>query len=140
MNKKGFITPLLVLAIVMGSLMIMGVSYQSVAIKNVRIEEAETDLTGLIDSRTAYERIEGVIRDNPLVTGVVDFEDIDKSLQIEEKSRTEDYRIIKATVMDSLNDVPYEALSRTIRVSLPKKMNDINKESNQENKVGGAAE
>lgn len=119
MNKRGFVTPLMVFGIMISTSLFLAVSYKSIAINNVRVKEADSNLSGLIAVRTAYERIDGVFKSELLSDGVVDFNDIDKSVEIKEIGRTEREITIQATVIDNLTKDTYENMRKRVTVSIP---------------------
>lgn len=121
MNDRGFITPLVVVGVMISTSILLAVSYKSVSINNVRISESETNIEDLIDVRTAYERIDGVFIEENIAPGIVSFDDIDKSVKLYDAGRTETTRTIGAVVIDSQTNEEYSAMDKKITINIPKK-------------------
>lgn len=119
MNKRGFITPLMVFGIMISTSLFLAVSYKSIAINNVRVKESDSNLSGLISVRTAYERIDGVFTSESITDGIVAFDDIDKSIEFEEVDRTDRQFTIQATVIDNVTKETYENMYKRVTFNIP---------------------
>ena len=119
MNKRGFITPLMVFGIMISTSLFLAVSYKSIAINNVRVKESDSNLSGLISVRTAYERIDGVFTSELITGGVIAFDDIDKSIEFEEIDRTDRQFTIQATVIDNVTKETYENMYKRVTFNIP---------------------
>lgn len=136
MNKKGFVTPLLVFGIMISTSLFLAISYKSVAINNVRVKETETNIEELINVRTAYERIDGVLLTSLVQPGVVEFDDIDKSIKIDEVGRTDTTLTMRLVVIDNDTKVEFRGMNREITINVPKKENELSDGDSNDKDIG----
>ena len=101
MDEKGYMTSTVALSILLICMALLGAYYSVIGRNNEHIRSTESAIVQMIDSRTAHERLYGILSQDIYRDDDIHFEDLDVSYSIEEIERTPHVRIIELTPSDT---------------------------------------
>lgn len=119
MNKKGYVTPVLALAIMLSTLGFLAVFYTNVARNNVTIQTETNRMTTFIERRTALERLPGVFTKDFDRTAPITYPDNPLEITIQEQARSAQTRQVTLTVTDTRTKQHVQTLNATLSQFAP---------------------
>lgn len=96
MNKRGFATIGIMMAVLFVSMIIIGTFFNPIYNTSVNIENSKSLTPKYIDNMNGLERLHATFYDNVSRSGEISFEDLNKSYKVDLVS--EDYSIVNETI------------------------------------------
>lgn len=99
MNKRGFATIGIMMAVLFVSMIIIGTFFNPIYNTSVNIENSKSLTPKYIDNMNGLERLHATFYDNVSRSGEISFEDLNKSYKVDLVS--EDYSIVNETIRNN---------------------------------------
>ena len=99
MNKRGFATIGIMMAVLFVSMVIIGTFFNPIYNTSVNIENSKSLTPKYIDNMNGLERLHATFYDNVSRSGEISFEDLNKSYKVDLVS--EDYSIVNETIRNN---------------------------------------